>query len=215
LGDLWRAVKRRQTNYLAVVAGCASTNILVFGALWGVPFAMERFAASRPVAAGAVSLMLLGFAIGAPVWGAISDRLARRKAPLLVGLLVAGASVCAAIYLPLSFLAFQALLFLAGFGAGCMAVTYAAAREHNPGAATGGALGYINMTSVIAGAVLQPIVGLFLDWQWDGRLVEGARRYTVEAYRLSFAVLPAVYLVGFSFAFCVRETWCKSVETRA
>ena len=59
------------------------------------------------------------------------------------------------------------------------------------GTASGAALGLVNAAVVGSGALLQPLVGLLLDLQWDGALVSGARIYTREAYALAFAVILA------------------------
>ena len=69
---------------------------------------------------------------------------------MLAGGLTGLVSVSAAIYLPgLPLAAYSVLLFFVGFGGGCMAVSYAAAREHNAGGGTGAALGFVNMMAVV------------------------------------------------------------------
>jgi MFS family permease len=96
-----------------------------------------------------------------------------------------------------------------GFGGACMAVSYAATREHNAGGGTGAALGFVNMCSVLGGALFQPLLGWLLDLQWDGTLAAGARVYAVETYRNAFLLLPGLYLLGLALALRVRETWCR------
>ena len=88
-------------------------------------------------------------------------------------------------------------------------MSYAAAREHTAGGGTGAALGFVNMVSVLGGAVFQPLIGWLLDLQWDGRLADGARVYAAEAFRTAFIVLPALYVLAFLSALRVRETWCR------
>ncbi len=216
LRGLWNVVRHGQTLYIACFAGLMSSTMLTFGALWGVPYTMQAYGLSKVEAASALASILFGFTAGAPAWGWLSDWIGRRKPPLLAGALTGFSATTAAIYIPgLPLALFSILLFFVGFGGGCMAVSYAAAREHTAGGGTGAALGFVNMVSVLGGAIFQPLLGWLLDLQWDGKLAQGARIYSVEAFRSAFFVLPVVNLLGFVCALRVRETWCKPYATRA
>lgn len=210
LRGLWNVARRPQTLYIAFFAGLMSAPMLAFGALWGVPFTMQAYGLSKIEAASVMAPLLFGFTAGAPAWGWFSDRIGRRKLPMLSGALIGLAAVAAAIYLPgLPLAAYSVLLFFVGFGGACMAVCYAATREHNARGGTGAALGFVNMMAVMGGAVFQPLVGWLLDLQWDGTLAAGARVYALEAYRGAFLVLPGLYVVGLVLVTRVRETWCR------
>ena len=210
LRGLWNVMRRPQTLYIAFFAGLMSSPMLAFGALWGVPFTMQAYGLGKIEAASVMAPILFGFTAGAPAWGWFSDRIRRRKAPMLAGGLTGLASVSAAIYLPgLPLAAYSVLLFFVGVGGACMAVSYAAAREHNAGGGTGAALGFVNMMAVAGGAVFQPLLGWLLDLQWDGTLAAGARIYSLEAYRTAFLVLPGLLVLGIVMALRVRETWCR------
>jgi MFS family permease len=160
--------------------------------------------------------ILFGFTAGAPAWGWLSDRIGRRKRPMLAGAVTGAASTAAALYIPnLPLTIYSVLLFFVGFGGGAMAVSYAAAREHTAGGGTGAALGFVNMVSVLGGAVFQPLIGWLLDLQWDGKLAGGARVYAAETFRQAFLVLPTLYALAFVFALRVRETFCRPYAAAA
>jgi MFS family permease len=223
LGDALRGlgivVRRPQTLLIALVAMMLSTPILAFGGLWGVPFARLVYGVDRPEAAFLISTSLFGLAAGGPAWGWISDRIGRRRAPMLWGTALSLVSICAILYVPdLPKEAFRVLLFLFGFGGAAMAVSYAAVREHNADGATGAALGLVNMMAVLGGAIFQPLVGLVLDWLWaagDGRVVDGLRVYDADMYTQALTTLPAICAVGI-FACCfVRETYCRPIGEAA
>ncbi len=210
LRGLWAVMRRSQTLYIAFFSGLMSAPMLAFGALWGVPYTMQAYGLSKIEAASVMAPILFGFTAGAPAWGWLSDRIGRRKLPMLAGALTSLLAATGAIYIPgLPLAAYGVLLFLMGFGGASMAVSYAATREHNAGGGTGAALGFVNMCAVLGGAVFQPLLGWLLDLQWDGRLVAGARVYAAEAYRLAFLVLPGLCIVGFIAALRVRETYCR------
>jgi len=205
-----------QTWMLAVCGGLLSAPLLAFGGLWGVPYVMERYGASRPGAALAITFILIGWAVGSPVSGWLSDHLGRRRAPMAAGALIAMLSLLAALYLPgLPLVAFSGLLFVSGGAAAAMVICYATARELNPGRAVGTAYGFVNMMTVGSGALFQPLIGWLLDLNWDGAMHEGARVYDAEAYAAAFAVLPGCLAAAFVVSFFVRETWCRPIEAAA
>jgi MFS family permease len=214
LRGLWLVVRRPQTLLIAAFAGLMSAPMLTFGALWGVPYTMQAFGLSKSEAATAIAPILFGWTAGAPVWGWFSDRIGLRKMPMLCGALAGLLSISIAIYLPgIPLTLYSILLFFVGFGGASMAVCYALAREHNAQGGTGAALGFINMVSVLGGALFQPLVGWLLDQQWDGTLRDGARVYAADAYRTAFFVLPGLFVTGLAALAAVRETYCRPIST--
>lgn len=213
LASLGQVAARRQTWILSLYGAAQAASLLGFASLWGVPYLMQAHALSRPVAALSTSLVSIGWALGAPFSGWVSDHVGRRKPPLVIAAAVALASMLAVLYLPdLPLSAVQALLFLNGFAGGHMIICYGAAREHNPGEAVATTYGFVNMCSVGSGALLQPLIGFLLDLNWDGRLEAGARVYSAAAYEVGLSVIPISFAVALLAAFLVRETWCRPVS---
>ncbi|MEQ8701592.1 MAG: MFS transporter, partial [Bauldia litoralis] len=212
LRSLVRVARRPQTLLIALFILLVSGPLLAFGGLWGVPFTMALYGVDKPTAGFAVSLGLIGVAAGGPVWGWVSDRVGRRKPPIVAGSLIAALSLGVALYLPgLPFDLYRLLMFLYGFGGSAMIIAYALGREHNADGGVGGALGLINMCAVLSGAIFQPLIGIVLDWRWDGTMQAGARVYSLDAYADAFLVLPALYGVGVLIALAIRETRCRPV----
>ncbi|MDH3741403.1 MAG: MFS transporter, partial [Hyphomicrobiales bacterium] len=83
LGTLKSALAQRQVWLISVVAMTMTGPMLAFAGLWGVPFVMAEYQLPRPEAAFCVSMMLFGWAAGAPLAGWLSDRIRRRKSPIL------------------------------------------------------------------------------------------------------------------------------------
>lgn len=213
-GDTLRGVKETLSNFqiwfVLAVGASFSGPLLAFGALWGVPYLMVKFGLERPDAALYTSLNLLGWALGAPLGGWLSDFLGRRKAPLLVAGLLNIVCLAILFYLPgIPLTVTAGLIFAVGTLSGTMVITYALAREITPPATHGTVTGFINMGTVGAGAILQPIIGLLLDWQWDGRIIDGARVYALEAYDTAFACLMLWAVLGVVSLAFLRETHCR------
>jgi len=212
LDGLKSAMSRRQTWFIGGFGFFMTAPMLSFGGLWGVPYMMSVHGLERPAAGLMASTMMIGWAIGAPLSGWLSDRIGRRKPLMMGGALVAVLTISAAIYLPgVSVLALRALLLINGIAAGCMVIGFAAAREHNKPEAGGASLGLVNMLVMASGAVFQPLIGLLLDAKWDGVVVAGARVYGIDAYNWAFLTLSICGIGAFLAAFMVKETHCRQV----
>lgn len=193
-----RAVVTRRENLLVALTGASmSAPLLAFAGLWGVAWLMQTYGLTRPAAAGIASLLLIGWAVGAPAAGALSDRIGRRRPLLALGALIGLSCLALLIYLPaLPALLMSGLFLIAGLALGAMVVSFAVAREVNPPEQTGAAYGFVNGAVVATGAIFQPLIGWLLDLQWDGAMAAGARVYDPEAYRFAFSVLLVFLVVG-------------------
>lgn len=217
VGEGLRRVAGNPQTWLNAVFGLTMTGpMLAFAGLWGVPWLVTVHGMERPAAAATLSLMFVGWAIGSPLLGGLSDHWKRRK-PVMVGAsAVAGLALAAVFYLPhLPPAALAALILVHGFGASCMVLAFASAREHNPEGLSSSTYGFINTAVIGSGALFQPLLGLLLDGQWDGALVSGSRVYSASAYALAFSVLPVGCMVGALVALLGRESFARPLAERA
>lgn len=211
LDGLKVVVRNPQTWWPTLFGALLVAPMLSYSGLWGVPHMVQAHGLSRAEAAAATSLMLIGWGIGSPLMGWVTDRIGRRRLPMLVAATVSLVSTLCWLYLPLPLWAVQTLQFITGLFAGGMVLLFATAREHNPAWASGATLGVVNMCVMSMGAIFQPLIGFFLDLQWAGVLVEGARVYPVEAYTLALLVLPACQVAALIGALKTKETWCRPI----
>ena len=213
LSGLRSAVATPQTWYTGLFGAMVTAPLSAFGVLWAVPYMMEAYGLDRPAAAFCASLMLVGWAIGAPLTGWFSDHVRLRRLPMLM---VAGGSMvsfCLLVYLPgLPLPAAQALFLVNGVFAGGMVIYFAAARECNRPGAAGAMMGFMNTLVMVLGAVLLPLMGWLLDVNWDGRTVAGARLYALDAYRTACLALVACYVLALVSAWKTRETHCRQIR---
>ncbi len=206
LGGLLEVLGKRQNWMISLCAGAMTAPMLAFAGLWGVAWLIQAHGLSRPEAAGTTSLLLLGWAIGSPLSGGISDRLDRPKRTMQAGMILGLASFSALLYIPgLPLPLLWALFFLAGCGLGSMVTCYALMRQANRPQVTGAALGFSNGMSVGAGAVFQPVVGLMLDFGWTGEMQDGARVYSAEAYAYAFSVLVGFLALCLAMSVFIRQ----------
>ena len=210
LSGLGLVLGDRQIWLVALVGLGTSAPLLAFASLWGVPFLEAAYGLQRREAATLTSIMFVGWGVGAPIVGWLSDRIGRRKPPLITGLLLETTALALLVYVPgLPVPALAALCFLVGLFGSAQIVCFALARENHPAALSGTAIGFVNGMVTGAGALFQPLVGLLLDLAWTGETSLGARIYAPEGYRLAFASLVACCLCGLLCLLVVHETHCR------
>ncbi|NNF79658.1 MAG: MFS transporter [Rhizobiales bacterium] len=209
LAGMRQVVRNREAWALGFVASACSGPMLAFGALWGVPYMADRFDLSRTDAAFYTSMMLVGWAAGAPFGGWFSDAVGRRKPPLIFCTAACTLLVAALFYGPdLPLLPTVALLMMIGFMGAWIASIYAFARETVSPRVHGAVTGFVNMMTVAAGALLQPVVGLLLDMQWDGTMENDVRVYSRGMYETAFLSIAAYSALGIVAILFVKETFC-------
>jgi MFS family permease len=205
--------KNPQSWYLSAYSGFAFAPIMVFGGLWGVPFLVEAFEFSHNTAAQMISLIFIGFAVGAPVFGWFSDWLGARRIIMVWGTTVALLAISTLIYVPsIAAYSLPFLLFMFGFSISTFLLCFTMICEIHIPLLAATAVGFMNAFDALLGAISDPLTGKFLDHTWDGTLLEGARVFSVHAYKLAFLTLPAYLLLSLFFLYKIKETNCKSVH---
>jgi MFS family permease len=214
--NLSSLLKNKQAWLLSIYSGLAFAPVSVFGGLWGVPFLQQSYGLSAPDAAWSVSWIFIGFACGAPLLGWWSDRMGKRKPIMMLGTLLAAASLMWVIYGD----AFSAnlisgLLFLFGFGASGFFISFAMIRETFPLMLTATVLGFMNTFDSVCEAISEPFVGIFLDWGWDGTVAAGVHQFSSLGYKIALTLLPLYLIIAMAVLFLIQETDCKSYEERS
>jgi MFS family permease len=210
LASLGVVARHRQTWLIALSGLGTSAPLLGFAGLWGVPFLETVYGLPRTFAATLTSLLFVGWGIGAPLVGWMSDRIGRRKAPLLAGLALETLALAVLVYVPgLPVVALGGLCLLVGFLGSSQIVCFALAKENHRPELSGAALGFVNALVTGAGALFQPLVGALLDLAWTGETALGARVYDTGAYHVALASLIVCGIAGFLCLTAVRETYCR------
>jgi MFS family permease len=211
IGASLKVLLGNRETWLNAIFGLSMTApILAFGALWAVPYLTTLHGIDRAAAAGVVSFMFVGWAVGAPFMGWLSDRIGARKPVMITGAMVNIVSYIALIQLPsLPLVAVSAVVFVNGVGASAMVLGFACAREHNPPQMSSTAMAIVNVAVIGSGAIFQPLVGLLLDMQWAGALAGGVRIYSPEAYRIALSQISIAGAGGLIAAFLMKESLAR------
>lgn len=210
IGGVIEALRIRNVWLIFLVAGGATAPMLAFVGLWAVPFLTAHYGMTTTQAALLASATLIGWAVGGPALGWISDRYRRRKIPYYSGLAVCTAAFAILFVVPgLPLAALVALFLVAGVASGCVIIGFAWAKESAPAALAGTSTGIANMGNMLGGLLMQPLIGWVLDQHWDGTVANGARIYSFAAYRSGFMLLLVWLVLSLLLLAFIRETRCR------
>ena len=211
-GDIVEVLRYPNVWLLFLIPGGITGCILTFAGLWGVPYLTTHYGMETTEAAAIASTLLVALAVGGPVFGAISDRLCSRKIPYIIGCCATTAGWLLLLFVPgLPFHLLVALVLVTGFTSGSLIISFAYAKESVPPELAGTVSGLINTGVILGPTLLQPAVGWVLDRHWQGELVNGARIYSLAAYRTGFVLMAAWAILSLVLLVFTRETACRQM----
>lgn len=196
----------------AAYAGLLYAPTGVFAELWGPSFMHRVYGMKDTTASVAVSLIFLGWAVGGPSIGWLSDYIGRRK-PMMFFSAVASLLMLIIVLYGISFsfmptwVVFVAL-FVYGICNTGVAIAYAVAGEITPLPTAGLAVAFTNMASIGVAAVLQQVCGWMLTKAWSGKYMKGVPFYASSDYKHAMFILPFCLVLCFILVFFIRETNC-------
>ena len=210
LSGIIKVLRYPNTWLLYLIPGGVVGCVLTFSGLWGVPYLSTHRNMSTEQAAVLTSALLVAWAIGGPFFGWMSDRLGKRKPLYLAGCGVGVAGWFAIIFLPgISGFFLVVVLLLTGFSSGCMVIGFSFAKESAPEYLAGTASGINNMGVMMGPTILQPVVGWVLDRNWQGKMADNVRIYSLEAYQSGFLLMIIWLSLSFILVFFTKETDCR------
>jgi MFS family permease len=207
---------KRQTWSIGLYSFAIWAPIAAFAALWGVPFLKATYHYDSIVAASSISVLWLGVAIGSPIIGGVSQKVMRRRMPLMISALIGVISMTTLVYINHQPYWLVCLwLFLIGIAASGQSLSFALISDNQRLENTSAANGFNNMMIVFGGALFQPLIGKLLDLHWNHRIIHGTPVYSAHNYHIALWILPACFLMAFlASTFLIRETHCQPAEHR-
>jgi sugar phosphate permease len=208
--QLREVLAQRNTLLLFFASGAFAAIVLAFAGLWGVPYLVSVHSFTTAKAAGTASAMLVSWSVASIAFGPLSEKIGRRKPVMIAGLAATSALWAWIVFLPPGDArVLVALLLAVGICSGSFILVFAFAKESVPARVAGTASGIANMGVMLGGTVMQPLVGVLLDRNWGGTLIEGARVYDAAAYRAGFSAMLGWCALGLVLLGLTRESYCR------
>ena len=193
--------KNPQSILCGLIAGLIFIPTTIFDMVWGVRYLQDAHGFAYASAVLRTAMVPLGWIIGCPLLGFMSDRIGRRK-PVIVGaatlLLVCLAWI---LFGPTNVFPPYVLGLVAGIASGAAMLPYTVIKEANPPQFGGIATGVVNFLNFTFSALLGPIFGWALQY-----LSGGSEAMRLEHYRMAFAPMILGVAIAIALTFLLKET---------
>ena len=211
---VWDGIKeiiKQKQNWIGSFYICfLNLPISVLGALFGISYLVKVHHLTNLQAAGITSMLFIGYIIGAPVFAWVSDKIQRRKPPMILGAFCCLFFMLVILYTPhLSYCLLYLLFFLVGFSSAAQVIGYPVIGENNRPMVMATAMSFAGL--VVAGigyGLALPLVGGILDatvakFSAPGIEVQGT------AFFRALSIIPLGILGGIILSILIKETRCK------
>ena len=201
-GNAFGVVFRNPQSILCgFIAGLLMIPTTIFDMVWGVRYLQDAHGFDYATAVLRSATVPLGWIIGCPLLGMLSDRIGRRK-PVIIG----GASVLLAclawiLYGKTSVFPPYVVALVTGIASGAAMLPYTVIKEANPPQLGGTATGVINFINFTFSALLGPIFARMLQNASEGAAVPSHAHYQTAFEPMLYGVALAIV-----FAFVLKET---------
>jgi MFS family permease len=164
---------------------------------WGVRFLQEARGREYESAVALAATVPLGWMIGCPLLGFISDRIGRRKPVILGGCIVLLGITAWILFGDAAILRGPIVGIITGIASGAAMLPYTVIKEANPPELGGSATGVINFINFTFSALLGPVFGARLMHQPGAGDIEALARYQTGFAPLLYGIGIAVILTFF------------------
>lgn len=202
---------RNKEMWINGAIGCLTfLPISAFAELWAVPF-LETAGFDKRDAAWGSSMLFLGFAVGGPCFGILSDFLKSRRIPLILGPFIAAFLFFLLINFPsTSKLWMYSLLFWSSFFASAEILVFAVSNDQNPKGSAATAAAFTNMLTMIGGAFLPPVIGKILDMRV--KIIDNLPVYDIFDYTWALMAIPVGLLLASLLSYILKESYKKEAH---
>jgi MFS family permease len=189
----------------SLYAGFIYIPFMAFVESYGMTFLPTIQQQSTEVIAFGLSLAFVGWIIGGPACGIIADRYGRT---LVMKISAIAGFICSMLmlFVPMSALNLQIVLFLFGLTntgiIGCYSIS---AEMHGPSQASL-SISIANMTTILIGALLVPLLPRLLDLQSTPLFVDGLPMYSAADYQHTFGLVLLAPIAAYLCAALTRDT---------
>lgn len=213
LENFLKIISKKQIWLGALYGGLVYTTTPAFTGLWGVSFLTLKYGIGRPEAAAMISIIFVGWLIGSPLWGWVSDHLRRRLPTMIIAAVGGLVSILLVLYAPeVPIWLMNILLFAFGlFSSGFLPV-FSLVRELSPKRSSGTAVAFTNMLNMLGVPITHIAIGFLLDFAWQGQMADGVRVYTLHDYNIALCVFPITLVLAIIILPFIKETYCRIVD---
>ncbi|MCH2148779.1 MAG: MFS transporter [Phycisphaerales bacterium] len=214
-------LKNRRIWLIGAISAILYLPISILAALWGTTYLEKTMGIDAVSSSTLITALLIGFMIGCPVVGKLSDHFGNRTVPLILG--AVGGFLAMGLFLlapQMNMATMLVILFFMGLCTSTQSIAFAVAIEISPRSLAATAVGVCNFITMLAAAGLQNAIGWILNAliRDDGAATavkaEASHSYdhvTPADFTIAMLALPALFLVSIVLCLMLKRSNTRSV----
>ncbi len=204
---VFKLCKNPQMWLVGVIGSLLYLSLSAFAEVWGIPYLIRTYGLSNSTAAVNISFIFLGWAIGSPLVGWVSDKIGNRRHPIIIGALLGALIFTLLIYFPFfSRHCLGILLFSFGLCSSAQIIVFPIARELNVQGLAGTAIAVTNLLVMFGGALSEPLIGKALDVLTGTHVRGNLMAFSIESFQHALTIIPVAFVIAAVLALFVKET---------
>lgn len=200
LSSLGKVFRNPQSLICGFISGLLFIPTTILGMTWGVRFLQEARGREFDAAVVLAATIPLGWMVGCPLLGFISDRIGRRKPVIFAGTIMLLVVATWVLFGNPNILRGHSVGILMGIASGAAMLPYTVIKEANPPELGGTATGVVNFINFTFSALLGPVFGSRLVQMPEGEAVALAH------YQAGFKPLLYGIFLALVLTFFLKET---------
>ena len=193
--------KNPQSILCGLIAGLIFIPTTIFDMVWGVRYLQDAHGLEYASAVLRTAMVPMGWIIGCPLLGFISDRIGRRKPVIIGAAALLFACLAWILFGPTDVFPPYVLGLIAGIGSGAAMLPYTVIKEANPPQFGGIATGVVNFLNFTFSALMGPVFAWLLQY-----LSGGSSAMRLEHYQTAFAPLLLGVAIAIVLTLLLKET---------
>lgn len=174
---------------------------------WGMSYLKDVYKMNDIQSSNYIMIALIGVAIGSIAMGKISDKVGKRKLPIIIFNSVA--LICWFILLfykggSLDKNLLLIIMFIIGFSTSSFVLSWPCGKEVNDPKVAGISTSIVNMGGFLGSAILPPIMGKIIDTYSKTLSIQ-------QTYQKAFLIAIAFIVISLIASLFIKETNCKNI----
>lgn len=194
-----------QAWLIILYASLVNSGLAILGIVWGTTF-LETHNLSQKHAAFVSSLIWVGYAVGCPVIGFISDFLKQRKFPMIICAVLGAILSIFVIYVPINnMFSFSCIFFGIGIAGSGQSLAFAIMSERIRPDTHATGFGLNNALIMLSTSLLIPLFGFFVELSQQSV----GTKYQPGNFILGLNMMLWLYVIAIIIALYLKETFCR------
>ena len=203
-----KLVLTKPQNWCAgIYVGLINIGTWMLAGMWSNEYLIKTHDVNILEARLITGYIFLGMIFAYPFWGWLTERMRRRKLPLVLGGVTSVIIIAIIMFCTVSVAQLSVLFFLLGFVTSAQTVAYPFVGETNPMKNNAIATSIVSINSLLLGGVIaMPLFGVITTWFNHSK---GLDSMAAPGLNFGMSILLIGFIISIVFALLIKETYCK------